>query len=139
LPGAPEPASRKHESAWVKELNRKAGIKLQQWVGIDVSSKALEVFVRASQRVLNVGNSSAGLATLVTELLAFNAALIVVRAMSGPAHADIEVHIDWLDKRLARLDAELEHLISNNPVWKDLSEVVLGTRHRSGGVGDSWR
>jgi len=33
------------------------------------------------------------LATLVTELLAVHAALIVVRAMSGPAHADIEVHI----------------------------------------------
>ena len=78
----------------------------------------------ASQRVLNVGNSSAGLATLVTELLAVNTALIVVRAMSGPARADIEVHIDWLDKRLARLDAELEHLISNNPVWKDLSELL---------------
>ncbi len=54
-------------------------MKLQQWVGIDVSSKALAVFVRASQRVLNVGNSSAGLATLVTELLAVSAALIVVR------------------------------------------------------------
>jgi hypothetical protein len=34
------------------------------------------------------------------------------------------VHIDWLDKRLARLDAELEHFISNNPVWKDLSELL---------------
>lgn len=69
-------------------------MKLQQWAGIDVSSKALEVLVRASQRVLNVGNSSGGLATLVTELLAVNAALIVVRAKSGPAHADIELHIE---------------------------------------------
>ena len=45
-------------------------MKLQQWVGIDVSTKALEVFVRASQRVLNVGDSQPDLATLVTELLA---------------------------------------------------------------------
>ena len=99
-------------------------MKLQQWVGIDVSSKALAVFVRASQRVLNVGNSSAGLATLVTELLAVSAALC-------------EVHIDWLDKRLARLDAELEHFISNNPVWKDLSELLCSAP----GIGPvvSWR
>jgi hypothetical protein len=64
-------------------------MKLQQWAGIDVSSKALEVFVRASQTVLNVGNSSGGLATLVT--------------------------------------AELEQLISNNPIWKDLSELLCST------------
>jgi hypothetical protein len=39
-----------------------------------------------AKRVLNVGNSSGGLATLVT--------------------------------------AELEQLISNNPIWKDLSELL---------------
>ena len=34
------------------------------------------------------------------------------------------VTFDWLEKRLARLDAELERLIANNPVWKDLSGAL---------------
>jgi hypothetical protein len=41
-----------------------------------------------------------------------------LRAMSGSARADIETHIDWLEKRLVRLDEELERLIADNPVWK---------------------
>jgi hypothetical protein len=41
----------------------------KQWVGIDVSGKRLEVFVRPIQRMLKVANSPAGLATLVSELL----------------------------------------------------------------------
>ena len=169
----------------------------KQWVGIDVSGKRLEVFVRPIQRILKVANSPAGLATLVSELLAIDPALIVIeatanwhlaavaalsgaglpvavinprqarnfaratgqlaktdpidarllahfaeaihppvrvlpdqqtrelaewvqrrhqlvemltaernrlRAMSGSARADIETHIDWLEKRLVRLD-----------------------------------
>jgi len=45
-------------------------------------------------------------------------------AMSGSVRADIEAHIDWLEKRLARLDAELERLLADNPVWKDLSALL---------------
>jgi transposase len=44
--------------------------------------------------------------------------------MSGSARADIETHIDWLEKRLVRLDEELERLIADNPVWKDLSALL---------------
>jgi transposase len=47
-----------------------------------------------------------------------------LRAMSGSARADIETHIDWLEKRLVRLDEELERLIADNPVWKDLSTLL---------------
>jgi len=47
-----------------------------------------------------------------------------LRAMSGSARVDIETHIDWLEKRLVRLDEELERLIANNPVWKDLSALL---------------
>ena len=189
----------------------------KQWVGIDVSGKRLEVFVRPIQRILKVANSPAGLATLVSELLGIDPALIVIeataywhlaavaalsgaglpvavinprqarnfaratgqlaktdpidarllahfaeaihppvrvlpdeqtqelaewvqrrhqlvemltaernrlRAMSGSARADIETHIDWLEKRLVRLDEELERLIADNPVWKDLSALL---------------
>jgi transposase len=189
----------------------------KQWVGIDVSGKRLEVFVRPIQRMLKVANSPAGLATLVSELLAIDPALIVVEAtanwhlatvaalggaglpvavinprqarnfaratgqlaktdpidarllahfaeaihppvrvlpgeqtrelaewvqrrhqivemltaernrlpaMNGSARADIETHIEWLEKRLVRLDEELERLIGQNPVWKDLSALL---------------
>jgi transposase len=44
----------------------------KQWVGIDVSGKSLEVFVRPIQRMSKVANSPAGLATLVSELLAID-------------------------------------------------------------------
>ena len=47
-----------------------------------------------------------------------------LRAMSGSARADIETHIEWLAKRLVRLDEELERLIAQNPVWKDLSALL---------------
>src|SRR5689334_25320905 len=53
------------------------------WVGIDVSSKTLEVFVRPSQRALKVTNSPSGLASLVSELLAIGPALIVVEATAN--------------------------------------------------------
>jgi len=46
-------------------------------------AKTLEVFVRPIQRVLKVANSSAGLATLVSKLLAINPALIVVEATAN--------------------------------------------------------
>jgi transposase len=55
----------------------------KQWVGIDVSGKRLEVFVRPIQRMLKVANSPAGLATLVSELLAIDPALIVVEATAN--------------------------------------------------------
>jgi len=47
-----------------------------------------------------------------------------LRAMSGSARADIETHIDWLEKRLVRLDEELQQLIAHNPVWKDISALL---------------
>src|SRR4051794_38286366 len=47
-----------------------------------------------------------------------------LRAMSGPARADIEAHIDWLNQRLRGLDAELERLIANHPAWKALSALL---------------
>jgi hypothetical protein len=55
----------------------------KQWVGIDVSGKRLEVFVRPIQRILKVANSPSGLATLVGKLLAIDPALIVVEATTN--------------------------------------------------------
>jgi transposase len=55
----------------------------KQWVGIDVSGKRLEVFVRPIQRMLKVTNSPAGLATLVSELLALDPALTVIEATAN--------------------------------------------------------
>jgi len=187
------------------------------WVGIDVSSKVLEVFIRPSEQRLTVANSPAGVAVLVTELLMIKPTLIVVEAtahwhvpvvsaltgaglpvavinprqvrhfaratgqlaktdsidarvlahfaaavqppvralpdpqtrelaegvqrrhqivemltaerhrlcaMMGPARADIQAHIAWLEQRLAQLDAELERLIASHPAWKELSTLL---------------
>jgi len=55
----------------------------KQWVGIDVSGKTLEVFVRPIQRMLKVANSPAGLATLVSELRAIDPAIIMVEATAN--------------------------------------------------------
>jgi transposase len=205
----------------------------KQWVGIDVSGKRLEVFVRPIQRILKVANSPAGLATLVSELLGIDPALIVIeatanwhlaavaalsgaglpvavinprqarnfaratgqlaktdpidarllahfaeaihppvrvlpdeqtqelaewvqrrhqlvemltaernrlRAMSGSARADIETHIDWLEKRLVRLDEELEWLIADKSgLERSQRLAVLGSGSWLGGIGYSDR
>jgi hypothetical protein len=55
----------------------------KQWVGLDVFGKKLEVFVRPIQRILKVANSPAGLATLVSELLAIDPALILIEATAN--------------------------------------------------------
>ena len=55
----------------------------KQWVEIDVSGKRLEVFVRPIQGILKVANSPAGLATLVSELLVIDPALIVIEATAN--------------------------------------------------------
>src|SRR5689334_18443463 len=47
-----------------------------------------------------------------------------LRAMTGPARADIEAHLDWLNQRLTGLDAELEGLMANHPSWKALSALL---------------
>jgi transposase len=63
--------------------NNQEHMEPKQWVGIDVSGKRLEVFVRPIQRMLKVANSPAGLATLVSELLALDPALIVIEATAN--------------------------------------------------------
>jgi hypothetical protein len=45
--------------------------------------KKLEIFVRPIQRILKVANSPAGLATLVSELLAIDSALILIEATTN--------------------------------------------------------
>lgn len=187
------------------------------WLGIDVSGKTLEIFIRPTGKTLKVANSPAGITRLVTELLTIEPALIVVeatanwhvplvsvlseaglpvavinprqarnfaratgqlaktdlidarvlahfaeairppvrnlpdgptrelaewvqrrhqivemltaernrlRAMLGSAKRDIEEHIEWLEKRLDRLDSELEGLIARDPLWKELSTLL---------------
>jgi transposase len=187
------------------------------WLGIDVSGKTLEIFIRPTGKTLKAANSPAGITRLVTELLTIEPALIVVeatanwhvplvsvlseaglpvavinprqarnfaratgqlaktdvidarvlahfaeairppvrilpdgqtrelaewvqrrhqivemltaernrlRAMLGAAKRDIEEHIDWLEKRLTRLDSELEGSIARHPLWNELSTLL---------------
>ena len=187
------------------------------WLGIDVSGKTLEIFIRPTGKTLKAANSPAGITRLVTELLTIEPALIVVeattnwhvplvsvlseaglpvavinprqarnfaratgqlaktdvidarvlahfaeairppvrilpdgqtrelaqwvqrrhqivemltaernrlRAMLGAAKRDIEEHIDWLEKRLTRLDSELEASIARHPLWNELSTLL---------------
>jgi hypothetical protein len=47
----------------VKPVKLNQHMEPKQWVGIDVSGKRLEVYVRPSQRMLKVANSPTGLAT----------------------------------------------------------------------------
>jgi transposase len=187
------------------------------WLGIDVSGKTLEIFIRPTGKTLKAANSPAGITRLVTELLTIQPALIVVeatanwhvplvsvlseagfpvavinprqarnfaratgqlaktdvidarvlahfaeairppvrvlpdgqtrelaewvqrrhqvvemltaernrlRAMLGSAKRDIEEHIEWLEKRLTRLDSELEASIARHPLWNELSTLL---------------
>jgi hypothetical protein len=60
---------------------------MQARVGFGGTGKRLQIFVRPIQRMLKVANSPAGLATLVSELLAIDPALIVLEATSTPRPA----------------------------------------------------
>ena len=63
-----------------------------------------------------------------------------LRAMSGSARADIETHIDWLEKRLVRLDEELEWLIADKSgLERSQRLAVLGSGSWLGGIGYSDR
>jgi hypothetical protein len=60
--------------------------------------------------------------------------------MSGSARADIETHIDWLEKRLVRLDEELERLIAEqSSLERSQRLVVLGSGSWFGGIGHADR
>jgi hypothetical protein len=56
---------------------------MQARVGFGGTGKRLQIFVRPIQRMLKVANSPAGLATLVSELLAIDPALIVLEATAN--------------------------------------------------------
>jgi transposase len=53
------------------------------WLGIDVSGKTLEIFIRPTGKTLKAANSPAGITRLVTELLTIEPALIVVEATAN--------------------------------------------------------
>lgn len=61
----------------------------------------------------------------LADVLGRRAQLVVIRAQekarlaTAPAVArkDVEQHIAWLDKRIARLDADLGNRLRNSPVW----------------------
>lgn len=54
-----------------------------QWVGIDVASKTLDVYVRPSGIAFQVANSSEGIASLVTQILTVQPQLVVMEATGG--------------------------------------------------------
>jgi transposase len=41
----------------------------------------------------------------------------------GIAHADIQAHITWLEKRLKRLDADLQSAVEKSPIWQAKSDL----------------
>jgi transposase len=62
------------------------------WVGIDVSKRHLDVFVRPSSQTSREPNSTAGVSRLVDELRSLNPTLVVLEAtggMEGPAAAEL--------------------------------------------------
>jgi transposase len=44
----------------------------------------------------------------------------------GVAHADIKTHIAWLEKRLKRLNGELQGTVENSPIWLAKSDLLRG-------------
>jgi transposase len=42
----------------------------------------------------------------------------------GAARADIQSHITWLEKRLKRLDADLQAAVENSPIWQAKSDLL---------------
>jgi transposase len=42
----------------------------------------------------------------------------------GAARADIQAHITWLEKRLKRLDADLQAAVENSPIWQAKSDLL---------------
>jgi len=41
----------------------------------------------------------------------------------GIAHADIQAHITWLEKRQKRLDADLQSAVEKSPIWQAKSDL----------------
>lgn len=42
----------------------------------------------------------------------------------GATHSDIAAHIAWLEKRLKRLDGELQSLVESSPIWCEKQELL---------------
>ncbi len=42
----------------------------------------------------------------------------------GAARADIQAHITWLEKRLKRLDGELQGTVEKSPIWQAKSDLL---------------
>ncbi len=55
----------------------------QQWVGIDVCKKCLDVYVRPTGKLFQVKNDDAGIIELVKRLREINPELIVLEATGG--------------------------------------------------------
>jgi len=45
-------------------------------------------------------------------------------SMQGKARQDIQVHIEWLQKRLQDLDGDLEQMIRKTPVWQERMNLL---------------
>jgi transposase len=45
-------------------------------------------------------------------------------SMKGKAHQDVQVHIEWLGKRLQELDGDLEQRIRKTPVWQERMNLL---------------
>lgn len=44
-----------------------------------------------------------------------------------PLRREIQAHVTWLDRRLARLDADLARTIRESPVWREKDDVLQST------------
>lgn len=50
-----------------------------------------------------------------------------IRAASRRTRRDIQVHINWLQKRLDQIDAEIKHDIQNGPLWHTTDQILQST------------
>lgn len=49
-------------------------------------------------------------------------------AVAGKAHHDIEEHLRWLEKRIERIDEEIQRKIRSSPVWREKDDLLQGIR-----------
>jgi transposase len=52
------------------------------------------------------------------------AMLVIQRTGSTAMAKSIEVHVQWLEKQIAELDEEIDRLIKNSPVWREMDDLL---------------
>lgn len=116
----------------------------KQWVGIDVCQKYLDIYIRPQGKLFQLTNNEVGISKLVQILTEIKPELIVLEATGGmeidatvklteaglsvavinPRQANINEHIEWLEKRLEEIESQIKQAIAVNENWQQKLELL---------------